>query len=260
MKKIIMLLIAAVSLHTFAQDPAPETTTRCQGLFSVSANKQVRFAPGNLQYQPSTQLCRFAASQTEVLSWTEKCASERYKGWIDLFGWGTALMPTNYSSNPSDYTFCDWGAYCGLPTNGGMMWRTLSMNEWTYLLSKRPNARRLYAVAYVGKVYGLILLPDDWKCPKGVWVKPGPKEDHPNYFSDEKFALLEASGAVFLPCEAKRMGVQAQPSSFCHYWTSQASAKKPGEAHYLLVDAYVPQGRTANKATGLSVRLVQDMQ
>lgn len=260
MKKIILLLFAAVTLNVFAQDAAADTPARCQGLFSVSADKQVRFSPGNLQYQPSTHLCRFASEQTEVLTWTEKCALERYKGWIDLFGWGTALAPTNYSSNAADYTFCDWGAYCGLPTYGGMMWRTLSMNEWTYLLSKRKNARRLYAVAYVNKVYGLILLPDDWKCPKGVWIKPGPKEDQPNYFSAEKFALLEAAGAVFLPCEAKRMGVTAQPSSCCHYWTSQASAKKTDEAHYLFVDAYVPQGRTTTKAAGLSVRLVQDIQ
>lgn len=259
MKKLVVLLLCALGLQLAAQETAADSAACCRGLFTVAQNTQVRFAPGNLQYQPSTHLFRFAASQTEVLGWDTKWALPRYKGWFDLFGWGTALNPANFSDKANDYTFVDWGTYCGLPTNGGKIWRTLSMDEWTYLLSKRKNARRLYAIAYVNKVYGLLLLPDNWQCPKGVYVKPGPKEDQANWYSAEKWALLEAAGAVFLPCEAKRMGDQAQASSSCHYWTSQPSVKKSGEAMYLLVDPYVPQGRSTSKAAGLSVRLVQEM-
>ncbi len=260
MKKILLLLFMALGLSLTAQEAAPDSIGKCQGLFSVNDSVRVRFSPGNLQYQPSTRLWRFAESQTDVVGWDSKYALARYKGWIDLFGWGTALNPTNYSEKASEYSFVDWGRYCALPTNGGKIWRTLTMDEWNYLLAKRKNARRLYAIAYVNKCYGLVLLPDDWKCPKGVYVRPGPKEEAPNWYNEEKWAKLEAAGAVFLPCEGKRMGTALQGSAnSCHYWTSTPSAKKTSEALYLLLDPYFPQGRSALKSTGLSVRLVQDI-
>lgn len=261
MKKLLVLLFAAATLSLSAQAPADSNAVgKCGGLFSINPTTQVRFSPGNLQYQPSTHLCRFAAEQTEVIGWKPLYANDRYKGWMDLFGWGTAMNPTNYSEDPSEYSFADWGFYCGLPTNGAKMWRTLTMDEWTYLLAKRPKARRLYAIAYVDRVYGLILLPDGWKCPKGVYVKPGPKEDQANWYTAEKWALLEAAGAVFLPCETKRVGVNPQGSaSSCHYWTATPNTKKSDEALYLLVDPYVPQARSAAKNVGLSVRLVQEV-
>lgn len=259
MKKLLAILFLASCLSAGAQESATEPVGKCQGLFSVSASKVVRFSPGNLQYQPSTSLWRFAENQTETLEWTAKSASERYKGWIDLFGWGTGTNPTNYSDNAADYSFVDWGSYCGLPTNGGKMWRTLTMNEWTYILAKRKNARRLYAIAYVDHKYGMILLPDNWVCPKGVWVKPGPKEDQANWYTAESWAKLEAAGAVFLPCEAKRMGTALQGSaSSCHYWTASVNTKKTSEALYILVDPYLPQARSATKSNGFSVRLVQE--
>ena len=258
MKKILSSLLLLLGLTLSAQENI-DSLGKCQGLFSVSDSLQVRFSPGNLQYQPSTHLWRFAAQQTEVLSWSDKSASPRYKGWIDLFGWGTALNPTNVSENPQEYAFVDWGRYCALPTQGGKIWRTMTMDEWNYLLSKRKHARRLYAIAYVNNRYGLLLLPDNWKCPKGVYVKPGPKEDSANCYTEEKWAKLEAAGAVFLPCEGRRMGAALQGSqNACHYWTSTPSAKKTNEALYLLLDPYFPQGRSALKSMGLSVRLVQE--
>lgn len=262
MKKTLVLALIFAVLPAMAQNVVPDTATvgKCGGLFSVSPTMKVRFSPGNLQYQPSTHLCRFASEQTEVLGWRPFFANDRYKGWIDLFGWGTATNPTNYSVKPEDYSFTDWGFLCGLPTHGGKMWRTLSMDEWTYLLAKRPRARRLYAIAYVDRHYGLILLPDNWKCPKGVYVKTGPKEDHANWFTGEAWARLEAAGAVFLPAEERRVGTEAQgTASCCRYWTSSANAKKGDEALFVLVDPYVPQARSAAKHTGLSVRLVQEM-
>ena len=170
------------------------------------------------------------------------------------------MQPTCYSINPEDYRFADWGFYCGLPTDGGKIWRTLSMDEWTYLLSKRPRARRLYALAFVDGHYGLLLLPDNWRCPKGVYVKPGPKEDYINRYNLEKWALLEAAGAVFLPCETQREGTEVRGSdNLCHYWTASANGKKPLEALYLLVDTFVPRASSASKHLGMSVRLVQEM-
>lgn len=258
MKKTLTILTIFLTLTLHAQEAS--VPAKCHGLFSINDSIRVRFSPGNLQYCPSTRLWRFAATQDEIIGWDEKSTLPHYKGWIDLFGWGTALNPTQYSENAADYAFTDWGRFCALPTNGGKMWRTMTMDEWTHLLAKRKNARRLYAVAYVNRRYGLILLPDDWKCPKGVYIKTGPKEENANSYTEEKWALLEASGAVFLPSGGKRVGINLQgPKNACRYWTSSPSAKKGGEALYLFLDPYFPQGRSLPKSAGISVRLVQEM-
>ena len=258
MKKIILFFVVALALTASAQE-AVDSTAKCWGAFSVAPNVKVRFAPGNLQYQPSTHLYRFAERQNMVLGWESRFAGERYKGWMDLFGWGTGSNAVNFSDKSADYAnFIDWGLFCGLPTNGGLAWRTLSLDEWSYLLAKRPHARRLYAVAYVEGVYGLVLLPDGRKTPKGVYVKTGPKEEYANSYNAEKWAKMEAAGAVFLPAEVKRVGTEAAGSaSQCHYWTSTTNAKKASEAVYIFLDPFVPQTRAAGKHTGLSVRLVQ---
>lgn len=260
MKKLLLLFVLALGFAAEAQEATPAAIGKCRGLFSVGDSAWVRFSPGNLQYQPSTHLWRFAEAQTEVIGWQPRFALDRYKGWIDLFGWGTALNPTSCSTNAADYDFVDWGRYCALPTEGGKVWRTLSIEEWTYLLAKRRNARRLYAIAYVDGHYGLVLLPDGWQCPKGVYLRPGPKEDAANWCTLEQWARLEAAGAVFLPAEIRRMGTGGQGSSgLCHYWTSTPSARKKSEALYIFLDSYFPQGRSISKAAGLSVRLVQEV-
>ena len=73
-----------------------------RGKFAISATDTVAFSRGNLQYQPSTSTWRFAENQwdfvgtangrirsyqysTEGWVWT-------YKGWLDLFGWGTGNL------------------------------------------------------------------------------------------------------------------------------------------------------------------------
>lgn len=267
MKKSALTLLAAVCFLSLslpgtvaAQSASTDSTGYGQGLFSVSPTLKVRFSPGNLQYQPSTHLWRFAPQQTEVAGWQESYTSPRYKGWTDLFGWGTGSNPTNYSTKPEEYSYVEWGVFCALPTGEGKQWRTLGLDEWTYLLSKRPRARRLYALAYVCGHYGLVVLPDGWKCPKGIYMRTGPKEEGTNVYNEEKWKRLEESGAVFLPAETKRVGTEtAGSANACRYWTSTANTKKGGEAIYLLVDPYLPQAKSASKATGLSVRLVQDM-
>lgn len=268
MKKHTLTLFAAVCFIAAlvpgtltAQVSTTDSIGKAQGVFSVSPTLKVRFAPGNLQYQPYTHLWRFAPEQTAVEGWQEGYASPRYKGWIDLFGWGTGMNPTNYSTSPEEYSYVEWGLFCALPTSDGKQWRTLGLDEWTYLLSKRPRARRLYALAYVCGHYGMVLLPDGWRCPKGIYMRTGPKEEGTNVYNEEKWKRLEESGAIFLPAETKRMGTEAAGSAnACRYWTSSVNAKKGTEAIYLLVDPYLPQAKSASKATGMSVRLVQDIE
>lgn len=75
------------------------------GVFSVSASQKVYFSQGNLQYQPSTGIWRFADKQYSLIHVSEDMTEEgmglpycevtneytpSFTGWIDLFGWGTS--------------------------------------------------------------------------------------------------------------------------------------------------------------------------
>ena len=83
-------------------------------------------------------------------------------------------------------------------------WSLLSIDEWSYLLSRRNNSSELLvAGASVNGQYGLILLPDGWKAPSGITVFHGFSPDAYTYniFSASDWDALEAAGAVFLPCQ-----------------------------------------------------------
>ena len=100
------------------------------GLFSVSENKKVYFSQGNLQYQASTNIWRFAEHQWDYIGGdyyystyvhgnipgtvngsSNNDISPTYSGWIDEFGWGTSgrnhgavcYQPWSSSTNNSDY-------------------------------------------------------------------------------------------------------------------------------------------------------------
>ena len=93
---------------------------------------------------------------------------------IDLFGWSTNT--TNFGVSVSidndDYSglFVDWGTN-KIGNDAPNTWRTLSKDEWVYLLNIRTNASSLYGIAQVNGVNGLIILPDNWICPVGVTFK-----------------------------------------------------------------------------------------
>ena len=174
--------------------------------FSVSATKTVTFSPGNLQYHPANDEWRFASNQTDYIGEANANISSSYNGWIDLFGWGTGNNPTNASEDYEDYqTFVDWGVN-KIGNDAPNTWRTLTYNEWNYILNNRSNASNLKGVAQVNGVNGLILLPDGWTCPSGITFKSGFHDDYGieyyaayQTFSSSDWAKLEASGAVFFP-------------------------------------------------------------
>lgn len=64
-------------------------------VFSVGGDKYITFAPGNLQYQASTNTWRFAANQWDIIgdnagNTTAEGSRATQSDWIDLFGWGTS--------------------------------------------------------------------------------------------------------------------------------------------------------------------------
>lgn len=203
------------------------------GVFSVSPDKKVMFAKGNLQYQASTNTWRFAEHQWDMIGEANKNISDIYSGWIDLFCWGTSgyngKSPWMTSRDPKDYgegkmdiagTNYDWGVYDTISNGGDKSWRTLTKDEWNYLINKRNTSSGIrYAKAIVNGVNGLILLPDNWNS--GTYRLNETNKDNArfrksNIISQSDWqSFFEANGAVFLP-EAGGL------NRIMEYWTFES--------------------------------------
>ena len=257
--------IALVDSVTFGDDDAPIGGI---GTFSVSATKQVTFSPGNLQYHPANNEWRFAERQTDYIGEANSNISSTYNGWLDLFGWSTSA--TNFgvstSTNYNDYSgsFVDWGTN-KIGSDAPNTWRTLTNQEWEYLLNTRPNASTLKGVAQVNGVNGLVFLPDNWTCPEGVTFKSG---FHSSYgvdyyaayqtFTSEQWSKLEAAGAVFLPAAGGRDGSSVYDVQlFGYYWS--AIEYNSNYARYLNFSSGGACMGLINRNYGRSVRLVKDV-
>lgn len=176
-------------------------------VFSVSADREVLFSPGNLQFNAAlgTHECadgtmqqgtwRFAEHQYDFVGDDNKNISATYDGWIDLFGWGTsgwnsganAWQPwaasadyTDYYPGGSytndltgDYAYADWGVYNAVGDDAPGTWRTLTRDEWKYLFETRPNASSKYGAAKVNGIAGVVILPDDFTLPTGCGFTAG---------------------------------------------------------------------------------------
>ena len=280
MKKFYFLCALCATVLT-----ANATEGALSGLFSVNdQGKQIQFSQGNLQYHCTSHVWQFAAHQYDVIdSVSNSFISDEYNGWVDLFGWGTGGDPTSKQRRQS---FVDWGV--NAISNGGdkpNTWRTLTSDEWNYLLVERTNAATLFTLATVNNVLGMILLPDNWEEPDGVDLTISSAEGLvyvPNYgtytdmdkdnnhFDDNIFTAtewdaVEAAGAVFLPVNPFRIedgtgaGSYDDYESTGYYWTGI-----DGKLHHIygVADNFVfspaevwPVSSNA-KENGFAVRLV----
>ena len=253
------------------------------GTFSVSADKQVTFSQGNLQYTQSTNTWSFAENQYDYIGTdnvtggdvTSNPTSGDSKSGagladkIDLFGWSTSA--TNFGVSTStdgenDYlgSFVDWGTN-KIGNDAPNTWRTLNSEEWSYLRFNRTHADDLVGVAQINGVNGLIFLPDTWVCPKGITFKSGFHSDYSveaygqyQTFTAEQWSKLESAGAVFLPAAGYRFGSSVYSVlNFGKYW----SATEPDNnfAYYLLFYSDGAYMGSNDRYYGLSVRLVKDL-
>ena len=251
------------------------------GTFSVSADKQVTFSKGNLQYTQSTNTWAFAENQWEYIGTDNVTGGSVTSGEygdekhgtaladkIDLFGWSTSA--TNFgvstSTDDNDYSgsFVDWGTN-KIGNDAPNTWRTLTYEEWLYLLVERPNQSELFGVAQVNGVNGLILLPDNWTCPAGITFKSG---FHNNYgvdyyaayqtFTAAEWSRLEAAGAVFLPAAGYHYGSYVSDVQHSgNYWSATEDDSNSAYCLYFCSDeAYMGNGC---RYISRSVRLVKDL-
>lgn len=209
--------------------------------FSVSATNKVLFSQGNLRYYPSVDKWIFADFQYDIVGESNANISDSYDGVIDLFGWGTGSNPTNISKDFRDYTtFTDWGI--NSIDNGGNtanQWRTLTKDEWVYLIFTRENADKLFGTGSVKGINGAIILPDNCSLPSDIHfysctdkglVAKGTLYENLNYdtfkhnsFSLQEWQTMEALGAVFLPAAGYRlenMVFKGSPGTAGFYWSS----------------------------------------
>jgi hypothetical protein len=254
------------------------------GGFSVSANQQVQFSQGNLQYigSATTPYWQFAENQWDYLGTTTGQNSSNANVDRDLFGWGTSgynhgavcYQPWSTSSNyNSDYYaygsstynlndstgMADWG-YNAISNGGNQenLWRTMTRNEWNYLFNIRSTTSGIrYAKAQVFGVNGIILLPDDWNT-----VTYGLNNTNnsgvsfsSNVITASQWSTLEQAGAVFLPAAGNRSGISV---TIGYYWSA---------THLYSHNAYVVYFSDSNLTTsdgnlrsdGKSVRLVRSI-
>mgnify|MGYP003313748311 CR=1 FL=1 len=259
------------------------------GEFSVSQTKKVRFSQGNLQYQATTKTWRFAENQYDFIGNYNAKIAETYDGWIDMFGWATSgyndKMPTLNDRYDFEYvdeladiagTNSDWGVYNAI-SNGGNeagLWRTLTIEEWQYILEQRPDAEAKKAVASINGNNGVIILPDNWICPIGIvftagGIKVEDGEVNTNIeqysqhqtFNSEEWSYLEQSGAVFLPAAGDRYGSyvnRLQESG--KYWAPQENNASSYRGYLdISTTGAGLGGHTQDYYYGYSVRLVKDV-
>lgn len=281
MKKICSLVICVMAVLFAGCEPnAPEVETGI-GVFSVTSTKQVTFSPGNLQYTQSTKTWSFAENQYDYIGTdnvtggsvsTDATEGDSKSGTaladkVDLFGWSTSTSNFGVSTSTHYYgygLFVDWGTN-QIGSDAPNTWRTLTYDEWDYLLNDRNNASSLCGVAQVNGVNGLVFLPDNWKCPSGVTFKSGfynsrGVDYYAAYqtFTADQWSKLEAAGAVFLPAAGRRYGsgvdfVQRDGN----YWS--ASMHNSSLARYLTFGSGGAYMDLFDHYLGRSVRLVKDL-
>ena len=256
--------ITSVAIVEESPSIAPEVSYDGIAVFSVSETNKVVFSMGNLQYHPVNKTWRFASKQTEYIGRTNKKISAKHNDWIDLFGWGTGATPLKNTTSNLDYaTFVEWGT--NMTDDSLNVWRTLTQDEWNYILSTRPSAEQLKGIACVDGVNGLILLPDNWKSPidtifnSGFSLRSNAKSyDLYQTITAEQWSQMEEAGAVFLPAAGRRYYFDVDfVQSRGAYWSS--SELSDGQVGYLYFDSGVANIEQSNPYYGRSVRLVKEL-
>lgn len=278
------------------------------GLFSVSATKQVQFSKGNLQYKPSTNTWRFAPAQTQALTTQNVDLSATKSTWIDLFGWATsgkhqangeAVNPydTTKTNNhyyvwghPSLHMFGTQGGDAGVDGDWGSntingatgSWRTLTGDEWRYLLEERQTTairegnlqsqvsyygeNPRWCIATVNGVNGMMIFPDHYTHPASLSRGIPGSINTPvaygvtNIFTSEQWAEFEKAGMVFLPATGFRIGNVYWVRGYGEYW---ASTRSETYYSYNAQSLHFQSGQYGGvvdkeRHNGFAVRLVRD--
>lgn len=165
--------------------------------FSVSDSTKVYFSQGNLQYNATlgSHLCADGTTKPGTWRFAENQWETASGDWIDQFAWGSSgykIAPDSINAIIEDHdifntsianTYYDWGLYNSISSVDAQIgeFRTLTKDEWQYLLNKRTDASNLKfgPININDDMIGYILLPDDWfnthqniQIPKQYYTTP----------------------------------------------------------------------------------------
>lgn len=242
--------------------PAPEGAI--SGKFSVSADKQVYFAKGNLKYTKSTDKFEFMTNQYDMVE-TNGDVGDNYASQdvISLFGWATSnlntpVANTNYLPTNTNTTFASYGS--GITTANvnwatahanydwgantadlGTGWRTLTTAEWQYLFNSRTGDKaatvngtgnRTYTKATINTdgtaVTGIILFPDGGTFAASEFTAVGSPNtadvDFTTTCTTAQWTALQTKGCVFLPAAGYRSGTSVDFVGDGGYYWSSTSS------------------------------------
>lgn len=260
------------------------------GKFSVSSTKKVYFSPANLQYTRtstsvdwSTGTWSFLAHQySTVETAANPYCTENYgdKTVVGLFGWGTwgeGKTPNLTAYSNSNYT---WSTDFSVPLGGYNDWRTLTKDEWIYLLSTRATGVTVnstsdarYTLATINtdatEVKGMIIFPDGFAGSNTEDVTWGTINANSNYTTTCTSAgwnALEAANCLFLPAagwraindnndDCTRVG---DINTWGYYWTSDVSDNSTFSYTLKFYSQDVELDELALRRLGFPVRLVRD--
>lgn len=294
---------AACQIHTLGNFTfnAPVFTVDSNG-------GKVVFAPGNLQWSYGAMgtshataseysssypvykggTWRFAEYQYDYVGIGNKSVSATCSTWVDLFAWGTSGY--NYKGGktyPYDLTkYCkgnwitlgyekyDWGKFNTIynpktKTNDPYgTWRTLTEDEWSYLLESRGNWSYSNVKISLGSeyVFGLLVYPDNTTSnPLGsenttLKKHNGVADKTTCEISETQYNALEAFGCVFLPAAGHMPNNTAYDyDNLGYYWTASING---GNTQYVKVNSTGAAPGTASsiRNVGYSVRLARDVQ
>ena len=245
--------VGRITLSGSFKDKVP--TGALPGKFTVDMEgKQVYFSKGNLQaiWHSSTgnYSWGFAANQYDIVG-DAPGNTTIGEGQIDgaavsLFGWSTPATYYGIATSSSRYEypgdFIDWGtAYCrDYDISPEDTWRTLSKNEWDYLLQHNKHGW-----ATVNGMGGLVIAPDGFEGSINTIYEP---------------YHLSTYNLVFLPAESSRSGLEVNlgVGQFGHYYSE---TRVTGYSAYSLYfyNGYAKCGNFENRHIGCSIRLVTDV-
>ena len=118
----------------------------------------------------------------------------------------------------------DWAWHNSINGGGNAphLWRTLSGDEWDYLLRVRAGATAKCGTGNINGVGGLIILPDSWTLPSGCTFHSGFGLNWAqNSYTLDQWEQMETAGAVFLPAAGMRSGIIVDDVGIeGFYWSS----------------------------------------
>ncbi len=245
--------VGRITLSGSFKDKVP--TGALPGKFTVDADgKQVYFSKGNLQaiWHSSTKSYSwdFAANQYDIVGGapgnTTIGEGQTDGSVVSLFGWSSPAtyygIATSTSRGEYPGDFIDWGtAYCNSSAiSPEDTWRTLSKNEWDYLLKHNKHGW-----ATVNGIGGLVIAPDGFEGSISTIYEP---------------YHLSTYNLVFLPAESSRVGLEVNYGIgvFGHYYSGTCLTEYSAFSLYFY-DGYARCFNSEIRNIGCNVRLVTDV-